>query len=401
MRLIIKNLPPNIQPHILKSHFSTPSPPTDISLPKDKTRNFCFIGYKTHEDALKAQKHFHKSYFKNYRLIVEPLSTYDTKLNKLNKLLNKESVKFVNDTILKIVDLPECTLKDLKQIFKNAKSISLKNDTAIIEFKTLEDSKNAQENKVVMGKRVKYLKNVIEDNQVYYNSLFFDFSTVIKRICEDEKLEKSDVVNLKDESLGARIAILESHLVDQTRKWLESNFIDISGSERDKKTLLIRNFDLLNNLEGLEKGSVKISPSKVMAIVKFENEGDAMGAYKKFCMKRVHDKAIYCEFLPIKEQTNDNVKTESITEEKKKEKSTNKICIKNVPFQASEDDIRKLIESQTKIKNIRMPKKRDGNKRGFCFVEVDDKETVKFVCEYFGKSTHLYGRSLVFLPADK
>ncbi|KAM0685428.1 hypothetical protein COBT_003362, partial [Conglomerata obtusa] len=80
---------------------------------------------------------------------------------------------------------------------------------------------------------------------------------------------------------------------------------------------------------------------------------------------------------------------------------TNKIMIKNVPFQANVDEIKKIIESQVKIKDIRMPVKRDGGKRGFCFLELENEKDCEFVCDYFGKSTHLYGRRLIFMPADK
>ncbi|KAM0677034.1 hypothetical protein BDAP_002410 [Binucleata daphniae] len=430
MRIIVKNLPINVTEDYLKNEFSKISVLTDLSFPKNNKRNFCFVGYKTKEDAEKAVKYFNKSYIKNCKLVVELVNDdYIEKRRKLNEMIGKsecnEKEKYVESVSLQIFGLPRydtcstkakkdlkgekindtdinqentkkslnsvITKKDIKNEFENVKNVTYDEDKCVVVFNDLQASIKAQSKKILFGKRVKYVEYIQEDKEKYYNSLFFDFKTVVERICAEENISKEDLVDVDDNDLGARIAILETHLVDQTKKWLDENNIDVKGEKIDKKMLLIRNYDLLNNLSGLNKGKIKVSPSKCLAIVEFNNEKDCEEAYKRFCMKRVKDKAIYCEFVPVKE----------IKEEVENRIRTNKVIVKNIPFQASVDEIKKIIESQVKVIEIRMPIKRDGTKRGFCFVELENEECVKYVCEYFGQSTHLYGRRLIFIPAEQ
>ena len=65
-RLIVKNLPPKTSEEKLRQSFSAHGLITDIQLKftKDgKFRNFAFVGYKTEEEAHRAQSYFNNSYF--------------------------------------------------------------------------------------------------------------------------------------------------------------------------------------------------------------------------------------------------------------------------------------------------------------------------------------------------
>lgn len=72
-----------------------------------------------------------------------------------------------------------------------------------------------------------------------------------------------------------------------------------------------------------------------------------------------------------------------------------KILIRNIPFEAVEDDIGQLFSTYGQLKSIRLPKKVTGNHRGFGFVDFVSKEDAKKAFESFSLSTHLYGRRLV------
>ena len=73
-RLIVKNLPPKTNEEKLKQSFSSHGLITDIQLKytKDgKFRNFAFVGYKTEEEAQRAQSYFNNSYFGAAKLTVD------------------------------------------------------------------------------------------------------------------------------------------------------------------------------------------------------------------------------------------------------------------------------------------------------------------------------------------
>ncbi|RNF09969.1 hypothetical protein TraAM80_01808 [Trypanosoma rangeli] len=78
-----------------------------------------------------------------------------------------------------------------------------------------------------------------------------------------------------------------------------------------------------------------------------------------------------------------------------------KLVVKNVPFEATEKDIRDLFSAFSEIRSVRLPRKshqfsshRENNHRGFAFVEFLSEEEAKRAMETL-KATHLYGRHLV------
>jgi multiple RNA-binding domain-containing protein 1 len=81
-------------------------------------------------------------------------------------------------------------------------------------------------------------------------------------------------------------------------------------------------------------------------------------------------------------------------------KASNKLLVRNVPFEASKAELRDLFSAFGQLKTLRIPKKFDGSHRGFAFVEfVSKAEAAKAMASLDG--THLYGRHLVLGYAKK
>lgn len=76
-----------------------------------------------------------------------------------------------------------------------------------------------------------------------------------------------------------------------------------------------------------------------------------------------------------------------------KDKSSTKLLVRNVAFEATEKDLRQLFSPFGQIKSLRLPKK-FGNHRGFAFVEYVTKQEAANALQALS-STHLYGRHLV------
>ncbi|KAM0678855.1 putative RNA-binding protein 19 [Binucleata daphniae] len=158
MRIIVKNLPINVTEDYLKNEFSKISVLTDLSFPKNNKRNFCFVGYKTKEDAEKAVKYFNKSYIKNCKLVVELVNDdYIEKRRKLNEMIGKsecnEKEKYVESVSLQIFGLPRydtCSTKakkDLKGEKINDTDINQENTKkSLNSVITKKDIKNEFEN---------------------------------------------------------------------------------------------------------------------------------------------------------------------------------------------------------------------------------------------------------------
>jgi len=86
-----------------------------------------------------------------------------------------------------------------------------------------------------------------------------------------------------------------------------------------------------------------------------------------------------------------------------KEQTTSKIIVRNVPFEATEKEIKELFSSFGHIKSVRLPKKMagTGTHRGFAFVDFTTKQDAKTAFQALCQSTHLYGRRLVLEWAEE
>lgn len=72
-RLIVKNIPRHITEDRLRIHFASKGFVTDCKVMKkhEKSRLFCFIGYKTEQEAVAAKKFFHNSFIDTSRIMVD------------------------------------------------------------------------------------------------------------------------------------------------------------------------------------------------------------------------------------------------------------------------------------------------------------------------------------------
>ncbi|KAK1576364.1 hypothetical protein Q3G72_013264 [Acer saccharum] len=92
-------------------------------------------------------------------------------------------------------------------------------------------------------------------------------------------------------------------------------------------------------------------------------------------------------------------KDEQVVKKVGKDKSSTKLLVKNVAFEATEKDLRQLFSPFGQIKSLRLPVK-FGNHRGFAFVEFVTKQEAQNALEALS-NTHLYGRHLVLERAKE
>jgi multiple RNA-binding domain-containing protein 1 len=74
--------------------------------------------------------------------------------------------------------------------------------------------------------------------------------------------------------------------------------------------------------------------------------------------------------------------------------SETKLLVRNLAFEASAQDVRAVMEAFGRVKTCRLPRKFDGARRGFAFVEYGTPgEAQRAVAQAHGM--HLYGRRLL------
>jgi multiple RNA-binding domain-containing protein 1 len=75
-----------------------------------------------------------------------------------------------------------------------------------------------------------------------------------------------------------------------------------------------------------------------------------------------------------------------------------KLVLKNVPFEATKKELYELFKPFGQLKTLRLPRKFDGNHRGFAFVDFLTAGEAENALKVL-KHTHFYGRHLVIAPA--
>lgn len=75
--------------------------------------------------------------------------------------------------------------------------------------------------------------------------------------------------------------------------------------------------------------------------------------------------------------------------------------VKNLAFEATQDDVKELFKQFASVRKVRLPKKvGSNNHRGFGFVEFTSAEEAESAFKQL-KDSHLYGRKLVIEWSQK
>lgn len=426
MRLILKNLPKFITQSEIETHFKKYTI-TDIKMLKDINGNFRRIAYiGLLENSPTIIKKFNNMYIFNHKITVELSKQKD----KLTTESEERQIKYNNKLLIKnLPPIPQEKITEFLQNYGEIKNIKFLNSSVMIDYKNNDVSLEVYKNlKEMFGKPVNVVPyKELETKKTYYNSLFFNFESVIKKTCDQHKIKSNVLIDLTDKDLGTKISLLETNLVNETDAFLKKNNIDLDKitDKKNKKVLIIRNLDINKAIDFVKQEcKMEVSPSKNLILLKFSNEEDAFKCYKNVNLRRFNDQVVYCEFAPLCEETSgdkcektmsegsENASGEEAVSKNKCCEETNckhnkdtikkiKMVIKNVPFQASIKDIENLFKNKYNVSGIRLPKKRDGSFRGFAFVTFDSNKSLKEAIKYFGKSTHLYGRRLVLEVAKE
>lgn len=128
--------------------------------------------------------------------------------------------------------------------------------------------------------------------------------------------------------------------------------------------------------------------------VRYKRKADADRALKVLQMTVLEGKTL--ELKRSERTLTTDVKSAKKTSTVKAQTGT-KILIRNVPFQATAEEITELFKAFGELKAVRLPKKLVGveKHRGFAFVEYYTKSEAKKAFKALCQSTHLYGRRLV------
>ncbi|KAJ3220780.1 hypothetical protein HK099_004023 [Clydaea vesicula] len=160
--------------------------------------------------------------------------------------------------------------------------------------------------------------------------------------------------------------------------------------------------EAFSSLQGLTSTRVATKPDKKdsskklsmgFGFVEFNSKENAVNALKAMQGFNLNGHVMQIKFsnASIKSSSGENGKGNKKGEIKVK---GTKLIIRNIPFEATKQDIKQLFRSFGQVKALRIPTKIDGSHRGFGFIDFLTQQEAKAAFEAVS-STHLYGRHLV------
>lgn len=208
----------------------------------------------------------------------------------------------------------------------------------------------------------------------------------------EEKKESEDETKTEEETTRKREEPSETHTV---------------GEEAESTTLYIKNLNwktteegvrgLFGKVEGLKSVTLpkKKGPNGELlpmgfGFVVYENRQQALKALNRFNEKALDGHVLQLKFSARKDVV--TTKKRKVTEAGNE--GNTKLLIRNIPFEATRNELRELFGAYGQLKSLRLPKKFDGTSRGFVFVEYLSADDAKTAVKALS-STHLLGRKLV------
>ncbi|CAD8186826.1 unnamed protein product [Paramecium octaurelia] len=334
--------------------------------------------------------------FLNPNTIIEGIS-------KKYSLDKKEILSEENDDMaVKMAQMETQVIKETKDWLK---SIGLN-----IDFLKVEKNQCERSNITIFVKNIQFRVNETDLNELFsrygqVNKVFLAPNRSIGIITmQDDKQANNAFTNLQNYKFKGCILYLEwapTTLMGETNKTNEVNQQVEEQENELTRILYVKNL----NFSTTEKNLLKFMSSKVNDIKKvtiINKEGVSQGyGFIEFDKPESAQKVLRLNNLILDDhllqlsQSKPKPKQDLNKRKQKQEiEPTNKLLIKNLPFEANAQELRRLIKQYGELKKLRLPKKLDGSIRGFAFAEFLNNEEAQNAAESL-QSTHFYGRRLV------
>ena len=432
-RIIVKNLPKSISEDQIRNHFEVKGEVTDIKLLKNKDgkpRGVAFVGFSEKNLEEELVKYFDKNYLKTSKIQVEvakpqgdpSIKPWNSKTPEDSKNSGTTSAppdpEDCDPSRLFLRNLPyTVTREDIEELFLPfgaIEEISLPFDSqkhrpkgfAYVKFQATESAVEAFEKldrSVFKGRLLHIiqakkrptpiiepkgtssykkalsirLKELAKDPS-NWNTLFLNQDTVAAAAASKQHLSKGEFVDTENEDLAVKMAMAETQVLEEVRKWMTAQGINDSAFQGDRSSALRSNSVLIaKNLPpkvsvsdvqevfgrygGL--GRVCMPPSHTIAIVEYLEEGHAKNAMDRLAYAQIRGAPLYLEWAPL----NTFEKSYELPEVQTKTQ-TSTLFVKNLNFETQEEALKVHMEQAGSVKAVKIVKNK-GMPCGYGFVE--------------------------------
>ena len=139
---------------------------------------------------------------------------------------------------------------------------------------------------------------------------------VVSSVADRMKISKSDILNPESENAAVKLALAETHIINETKTYLESqgvlldSFSTLAGSDQVRRSdtvILVKNIPYGTPAETIreifdahgELSRILIPPAGTIAVVEFVHPDEAARAFKAVAYRRLGNTIVYLEKGPI------------------------------------------------------------------------------------------------------
>ncbi|KAL1517600.1 hypothetical protein ABEB36_001341 [Hypothenemus hampei] len=433
--LKLRNLPYKIKKKDIKDFFRQ-NMPFSIRIPRQDS-GIVFVGYKTEKGFKKALTK-DKSFIKGKQVRVLPFNEHNksekqAETNKVSKWKNQEEALKNEEGIAEsgrifVRNLSyTATEKDLEDLFSKYGNLTELNmpidiqskqpkgfatitfmfpehavqaytelDGTILQGRMMhllpgkaKDKPESEETSNFKQKKIEKQKSQAGSSH-NWNTLFLGHDAVAQVIADTHDVSKEAVVGPDAKgSAAVRLALGETQIVMQTRKYLEEHgvVIDVfnhAPKTRSKTVILVKNLPSKTEAKEIKEifekhgdlGRVILPPSGISAIVEFLEPSEARKAFLKVAYSKFKNVPLYLEWAPENALTEEKVKNNEslpVEESPQPEKSEEPepepepdttLFVKNLNFQTSDQLLKAHFEGCGRLKSATVAMKKDPNNPG-------------------------------------
>jgi multiple RNA-binding domain-containing protein 1 len=283
------------------------------------------------------------------------------------------------------------------------------------------NKKTPRSNSVILIKNISH-----ECNAEELRRLFSKYGDIVRVVLPATRTIALIEFHHPNEAKAAFRSLAYTRLYDSPLflEWAPDGILDASPSaavaaapstQSSGATVFVKNLSFATTSEGLRqhcqvlgipakaasvvthKGGDKNGQSRGYGFVEFESSAVAFKAVAKLDSSKLDGHSLEAKLSTRASASFDEPGLRCSSAAVQSSAST-KLVLKNVPFEATKKELYELFKPFGQVKTLRLPRKFDGNHRGFAFVDFLTAGEAENALKVL-KHTHFYGRHLVIAPA--
>ncbi|KAI6024397.1 hypothetical protein EDC04DRAFT_2724589 [Pisolithus marmoratus] len=143
-----------------------------------------------------------------------------------------------------------------------------------------------------------------------WSMLYQNSDAVVSSIADRLNISKADILNPESDNAAVKLALAETHIIQETKAYLESQGVILStfsSRARSDTTILVKNIPYGTTAEQIREmfevhgilSRVLVPPAGTMAVVEFEHADEANKAFRAVAYRRLGNSIIYLEKGPL------------------------------------------------------------------------------------------------------